>query len=338
MVEHNAVKQWVVAGIILSVFVLAFVVLAPIIIPIVVGLLFAYIFSPVYKVIHRRFKWRNLSAFILIFAILFLVVGPIIYFAPSLVEQVLDTYSTIQKFDITAFASQFLDADITNLVEANLSHVLSSFFSKFLNQFSTFLINLPSFILQVVVFLFTFFFAIRDSDKLKTYISSLSPFSNSTEEKFLKEFRGITNAIIFGQVLIGVVQGLALGAGLFFLGVPKALALSVIAGLVSIIPVLGSWLVWLPTSILLLVGGQTFEGIFLLLYGAIFISSLDNLIRPIILAKSSTLPVSVSVIGTIGGLYVFGLLGLVLGPLILAYALIIVDFYRQGKLNELFKK
>jgi len=192
--------------------------------------------------------------------------------------------------------------------------------------------------LKFAVFLFTFFFAIRDSTELKNYLSSLSPFSNSTELKFLKELRGITNVIVFGQVLIGILQGLALGIGLFFLGVPNALILTFLASLISMIPILGSWLVWLPVSLYLLAIGQTFQGIFLLLYGSLFVSSMDNIIRPYLLSKHSNLPIVLSVIGTIGGLYLFGIAGLVLGPLVLAYVLIIIEFYQEGKLNDLFKK
>ena len=104
------------------------------------------------------------------------------------------------------------------------------------------------------------------------------------------------------------------------------------------IPVLGSWIVWMPVGLFLIFTGQTFDGIFLLLYGALFISTIDNLIRPYILSKQSNLPIALSVIGTIGGLYFFGIAGLILGPLVLAYVLIIIEFYQQGKLKDLFNK
>jgi predicted PurR-regulated permease PerM len=126
--------------------------------------------------------------------------------------------------------------------------------------------------------------------------------------------------------------------GLYFLGVPKALTLTVIAAIVSIIPVLGTWLVWFPVGIILLITGNTFSGIFVLLYGAFFVSLIDNLLRPYILSKKSSLHIVLSVIGTIGGLYLFGIVGLILGPLILAYVVIIIEFYKEGKLNELFTR
>ncbi|MBT3397490.1 AI-2E family transporter [archaeon] len=342
MVDNQIVKRGFVAILVATVFVLAFLVLKPIIIPIVFGLLFAYMFDPIYKSINKKLKRRNLSAFLLIFGIILILAIPIVYFAPNLVNQTFETYTVIQKVNfaehLTNILPSLFDADVATAVAANLNNIFGKIFTSFLNQFTALFVNLPNILLQFAVFLFTFFFAIRDSAELKEYVSNLSPFSKATEAKFLKEFRGITNSIVFGQVLIGILQGLALGIGLFILGIPKALVLTVIAMIVSIIPVLGSWLVWLPLGLILLVTGSTFSGIFIMLYGAIFVSTIDNLLRPYLLARSSNLPVALGVIGTIGGLYLFGIAGLVLGPLILAYGLILIDFYKQGKLNELFKK
>jgi len=338
MADYIDIKKWVVGAIILSIFILAFFVLRPIIIPIIFGLLFAYMLSPLYKQIRKRIKNKNLSALTLIVAIILLIGVPIVYVTPLLVNQAFETYVSIQNANMYDFVSIFIKGDLSSAIARSLDNIVGQIFSSFLNQFKSILINLPSMLLLFAVFLFTFYFAIRDSDELKQYISALSPFSTSTEEKFLKEFRGITNAIVLGQVLIGIAQGLAVGVGLFFLGVPKTLILTFIASIVSMIPILGSWIVWLPVGMYLVLSGQTFDGIFLLLYGALFVSTIDNLIRPYMLSKQSNLPIALSLIGTIGGLYFFGIAGLILGPLVLAYTLIIIEFYREGKLRDLFSK
>jgi len=338
MASSGDAKGWLVGILILSVFVLAFLVLKPIIISIIFGLLFSYIFSPVYKTIYEKTGRKNLSALLLMIGLLIIITIPIIYIVPILVNQVFETYVLFQNFDIGGYFSNFVQSDLSVALGRNVDNIVGQAFSGLLKQFTVMLVNLPSLLLQLAVFLFTFYFAVRDAEELKKYICSLSPFSTSTEKKFLKEFRGITNAIVFGQVFIGIIQGLAVGVGLFFLGVPKVIALTFIACLLSIIPVLGSWIVWFPISIFLLVTGQTFSGAFLFLYGALFVSTIDNIFRPYILSKQSNLPVALSVIGTIGGLYFFGIAGLVLGPLILAYVLIIMEFYRQGKLKDLFSK
>lgn len=338
MTESIDIKRVVVAALILSIFTLTFFIIKPIIMPIIFGLLFAYIFGPVYKAIQRMINQKSLSAFLLVLGIIVIVIIPIIYLVPLIINQAFEVYLMIQKLNISEIINSFVSNDISSTIEIKANNIIGEFFSSFLAQFTSLLVNLPSLIFQFAVFLFTFFFATRDASQLSAYIRSLSPFSKVTEKRFLQEFRGITNAIVFGQVLIGITQGLALGAGLFFLGVPNALVLTVVASLVSIIPVLGSWLIWLPVSIYLLATSQTFAGVFLALYGGLFVSSIDNLLRPYILSRRSTLPVALSLIGTIGGLLYFGIAGLILGPLVIAYALIIVEFYRQGKLKDLFNK
>jgi len=338
MADQVDIKKGIVGAIILGIFVLTFFILKPIIIPIIFGLLFAYIFSPLYKKIKTKIKGKNIPALLLLLGLVVLIAVPMFYIVPILVNQAFDTYVLIQNVNMNEIVGGFVQSDISSTIAINLDNLIGQIFSGFLNQFKNMLINLPSMLLLFAVFLFTFYFAIRDSDDLREYISTLSPFSDSTEKKFLKEFRGITNAIVFGQVFIGIIQGLAVGVGLFFLGVPKTLILTFIASIVSMIPILGSWIVWFPVGLYLIFAGQMFHGIFLLLYGALFVSTIDNLLRPYILSKQSNLPIALSVIGTIGGLYFFGIAGLVLGPLVLAYVLIIIEFYQQGKLKDLFNK
>ncbi|MFH1451658.1 MAG: AI-2E family transporter [archaeon] len=338
MVGNEGVKKGLVAILVVAILVLSYLLLKDIAIAIIFGLLFAYIFNPVYKKINTLIRHKNISAFILVVGLIFLVTIPIILLVPSLAKQTYETYSLLQNYDFAKIFSKYAGGDFADSITLHLKNVIGKIFSSLLDQLSTFLVNLPSLFLQLAVFLFTFFFTVRDSDKLNKYLTTLSPFSESTERKFLKEFRGITNAIIYGQVFIGIVQGLAVGVGLYFLGIENILILTFIACIFSIIPILGSWVVWLPVGVLQLMTGNSLGGIIFLLYGGLFVSSIDNFIRPILLSRQSNLPVVLSVIGTIGGLYFVGIAGLILGPLILAYLLIIIEFYREGKLDEIFRK
>ena len=336
--DIKSIFLWILVGV---VFFLAFLIIKPIAIAIVFGLLFAYICNPIFKRINRRLG-KNLSAFILIIGLIIIIAIPLIFLAPVIVNEAFETFLSLQKINFVeplraAFPSLLNDKLATTL-SLNIDSIIGKIFSSFMEQFTDLIINLTNLLLQFAVFLFTSFFALRDTEGLKKYVSDLSPFSLSTEKKFFIEFRGITNAIIFGQVLIGLIQGIALGIALFFLGIPQALILTIIAIMASIIPILGSWLVWLPVSIYLIIAGNYVSAIFLIIYGFLFVSVIDNFLRPYFLSKSSNLPIVLSVIGTIGGLYMFGITGLVLGPLILAYCLIILEIYKQGKLDELFRK
>jgi predicted PurR-regulated permease PerM len=323
---------------ILSIFVLALLVLQPIAIPIIFALLFAYIFHPLYAKIYKKLKRPNTSAVILMLLVCLVVAIPLIYFTPLLIRQIFNLYVFSQNVDIISLAQnrfpQFINEDSIGLVY-QIDSALGKIVSQFMQQFTTLLERGFDLALKFVVFFFVFFFALRDSDKLAVYVSKVSPFSSETEKKFMSGFRGITNSIMLGQVLIGILQGLALGIGLWVLGINNVLTLTVLTMLVSIIPVLGSWLVWLPVVVFLAIAGDITTALVLFFYSALFVSSIDNFIRPYLLSKTTNMPIVISLIGTIGGLYFFGIIGLILGPLILAYAMIILDLYQKGKLNEL---
>ena len=339
--NKRSISNILVGLIIVGIMILAFLVIKPILISIIFGLLFAYVFSPIYKKINRAIRNRTLSAAILMALITFLILAPLIYFTPSFIHQIFKIFEEIKKINIAEIilvAFPFVTSDsISYSLLMNLNNLPGKMISSLMDSLFGMILNLPNILLQTFVFLFTFFYAIRDSYKLDDYFKNISPFSRATEKRFLKEFRGITNAVILGQVLIGIVQGLLLGLGLFLLGVPNVLTWTLMTVIVSIIPIIGPWLIWGPIAIFLFVQGDTTAGIILALYGGLFVSTIDNFLRPYFLSKSSHLPIVVSLIGTIGGLYFLGLLGLILGPLILAYALIIIDFYREGRLDELYR-
>jgi predicted PurR-regulated permease PerM len=254
----------------------------------------------------------------------------------------MDSYLYIQKIDLPSnigkVVSLFLSDETARVVAVQVNLFVSKFFSFSLTSVSGIFSDLPRILFQIFVTILTFFFVTRDGDKIRKYLSELSPLSTSTEDKFADAFRGVTNSIVFGQLLTGLIQGLALGLGLWILGVPKVFFLTVIAIFLSIIPMIGAWLVWVPVSLFLLVSGQTVNGTILFFYGLLFVSTLDNFLRPYFISRKTNLNLFIAIIGTIGGLYSFGFIGLILGPLILSYFLIVIEFYKEGKLNELFRQ
>jgi predicted PurR-regulated permease PerM len=341
MAEDNFISKWVALAFVVLIFFIAFFVVRDILIAIFVGLIFAYIFNPLYKLLSKWIKYPSLATIVLMLLIILAIAIPSWFLAPIFINQTFETYRYLQQINFaevlkTSFPSLFTP-ELASNVAIHLNNFISSFFSSLLNNLTGIISNLPSLVLKFVAAIFTFFFATRDANKLKDYLHSLSPFSKRTGDKFFTEFRNITDAIVYGQLAIGVIQGMLLGIGLFILGAPSPVLLTTLATVVSIIPVLGSWLIWLPTGVLMIISGNVLSGALLLAYGAIFVSSIDNILRPYFLSKRSTLPIAVALIGTIGGFYTFGIIGLVLGPLILAYTLIVVDFYRKGNLKELFE-
>ena len=166
------------------------------------------------------------------------------------------------------------------------------------------------------------------------YIKSLLPFSKDVENKLFQQTEGITYSVLYGQVVIGILQGIIAGLGFFIFGVSNALLLTLFACLAGIFPIIGTTIVWIPVAIYLFVGGNLLAGTGVAIFGAVA-SVIDNILKPMIVSQRTTMPTSVALIGMVGGLFLFGILGFILGPLILAYLLIILDLYRNKKVPGL---
>ncbi|MFH1307855.1 MAG: AI-2E family transporter [archaeon] len=340
MISEQDFKKIAVVGISIFLGVLALIIVWPIVTAIIWGLLLAYIFYPVYNFIFKYIKEKNISSFIVVIFTVIIIFLPLWFLFPVVAREIFEIYKFSQGLDLYSIINTILpnsgDDAFTREMVIQFNNFVSKLANVFISKFSEMLLNLPNLLLQMFVVLFVYFFTMRDATNFKEYIKSMSPFNKSVETEISKKFKDITNSVIYGFIVAGVIQGLLTGIALFILGVPNALILTIIAIFAGIFPVLGSWLVWLPVSIYLLVIGRTVAGIILILYGALFVSTIDNFIRPYIVAKKVHLSSALILVGMIGGLIVFGILGLIIGPLIISYLIIILDAYRDKKFGRFF--
>lgn len=329
-------KKLIVGTAIVALVVLSLVIIWPIYLSIIAGLLLAYIFYPVYKVVLRIVKEKNIASVIIVLIILFIVFIPLWFMLPLVARQLFDAYTYSQAIDISSIVGKLLPStfsvDTSSMINSFISKIVNSVF----NSFSSYLLNLPNLLFQAAIILFVFFFAMRDADKLKEYVKQISPFSPSFEKSLEKQFKDITNSVLYGNIIVGFIQGIVTGIGLFIFGVPGVLILSILAIIAAIIPVIGAWLVWIPASLYLFSQGHTGAAVGLFLYGAILVSWIDNILRPYIVSRKTNISSAVVLVGMLGGLLVFGLIGFILGPLILSYLIIILDAYKDKKLTEFF--
>jgi predicted PurR-regulated permease PerM len=208
--------------------------------------------------------------------------------------------------------------------------------STILDYMTAFLFNLPTVLLQTAVIIFVFFFALRDHDKLKDFANGISPFRKDKAKILVKKFKEITSSVVFGYIIVGVIQGIATGLGLLLFGVPNALILTLLAIFASILPMVGPWFIWIPAAIYLFLSGSSGAAIGFILYSALFVSSIDNLLRPYIVARKTGTSSVIVLIGMIGGLFLFGILGIILGPLILSYLILFLKAYKDKTLSDMF--
>ena len=339
MLNKENFKDLIIYILVIGLFILGGIILKPVARPIIYGLLLAYIFYPIYKLIKSKLKNENLSAFIVCLTVLTMIISLITVIFSSLLKEIINLYLMLQKTDLISIIKQTLpeflassetSSTIVNAINTSLSNILATYLEKI----SSMILNIPITLLQIFVIIFIFFFALRDGAKAIEYIESLSPLKKETHGKFFTHLKDITNSVLLGQILVGILQGVFAGIGYFIFGVPNALLLTVLTIIIGIIPLIGPWFVWIPVDIYLFATGRTVAGVGLLIYGIILINWVDTFVRPLIVSKKTKINTGIIIIGMIGGIFTFGLLGLILGPLILAYILLTMELYRKKDLTS----
>ncbi len=337
--SDKEIRRFMIIFLVLILMTFSFLILRPLILSIFGGLILAYVFFPLYKRINKLVRFKNLSASLATAIIILLIFVPLWFMLPLIVQQSFDVFTFTQNIDIkkiigTVFpsSSEQFQRDTTVLIINSIGKLTSGA----LNEMIEFLLNLPKILLHFAVIIFVFFFALRDCDKLKLFFSGISPLKKEKEQVLANQFRDVTRSIIFGYVVVGIIQGIAAGIGFFAFGVNKALFLTILAVFASLLPMVGPWLVWMPVAIFLLVSAPQSLAIGFIAYNAIVVSFIDNILRPLIISKRTGIPSVMVLIGMIGGLLVFGIIGIFLGPLIVAYLILFLKAYKEKTFSDLF--
>jgi predicted PurR-regulated permease PerM len=175
-----------------------------------------------------------------------------------------------------------------------------------------------NFMLSFFVTLYLAFFLLRDGRQVVRLLTAAIPIKPAHKRELLDKFVVVTRATVKGNVVVAAVQGLLGGLAFWVLGVHAALLWGVVMAVLSLLPAVGTALVWLPVAVYLMFTGALAKGIGLVVYGVVVIGLVDNVLRPLLVGKDTRMPDYVVLISTVGGMALFGINGFVLGPLIAA--------------------
>lgn len=184
-------------------------------------------------------------------------------------------------------------------------------------------------IIQFLMTLFLLFYLFRDQKQAMRSLRSLLPLSDGEADRVLEQVRAITHATLYGTLVVSAIQGTLGGLMFWILGLPAPLLWGSGMALMSIIPVLGAFTIWGPAAVFLALQGEPGKAAILAGWGVVVVGTIDNILYPMLVGKEMrlhTVPVFVAVVG---GLAVFGAAGLVLGPVVLALTLALIDVLRQ---------
>ncbi|MEK6890642.1 MAG: AI-2E family transporter [Nanoarchaeota archaeon] len=339
MLSETTIKQIITGLLILILLIFTFLIIRPLFLAILFGFILAYTFFPIYQFILKYVKNSTISAAITCLIVIMILITILWFSIPILIEQIFQSYSTIQSFDTLGFLKKifpplFSSQQVSANFAAAYTNFVSSSVSNTLDKITNLLLNLPSLALKMVVVLVIFFYGLRDGPKIIELIKEILPFNKVTTNKFIHKSGLVTFSVVYGRVIIGIITGTLAGIGFFFAGFDNALLLAVITMFVSIIPLIGPWIVWVPLVIGLFFAGNVFSAVFLLIYCLLVVTMFENIATPLLVSKKSQIPTSLTLISLIGGILVFGIFGIILGPLIVAYLVILFEIYRDYITNK----
>jgi predicted PurR-regulated permease PerM len=327
----------------------------------ILAAILATAFNPLYVRILKVFKGRQkLSSIVTCFLILVLIIVPLIIFVLLLGKQAYETYAFIHQriqdgvldpfikwqkggmiYDWFVYLrDQFgavIDVDKLNMKQG-ITDFAQSVASWVVGQSGSFIKGFGWFLLSVFILFFALYYFFKDAEKIKKKVMIISPLPEEYEIQLFRKFKEISLATLYGIFLTSIAQGIMGGIGFTIAGIPHALFWGTAIALFSLIPMVGTSLVWLPASIILFVTGNVVGGIFLFLWGLLIVSTIDNFLRAFLIGGRTNTNQLLTFLAVFGGLSMFGLIGVIFGPLILATFFTFLYIYEMEYHHVLHQK
>ncbi|NCU41642.1 MAG: AI-2E family transporter [Candidatus Moranbacteria bacterium] len=312
----------------------------PFLIPIVIAGVFATLFYPLYEFSAKKMKMGEIGGSLFsCLMIIFLVIIPCVATIGLVTKEVRSTLTFASEHpEFLDESLQYIRSFISQIPFVDESNVTSLFQKSgeiFVNILQKTYSGISQFFFALFIMFFSLFYFFMDGKRIMKVIMNLSPLRTEQEKVLIKEFISISKATLKGTLVIGIIQGVLGGLLFLFTGVPSPMTWGVVMIILSIIPVIGSWLVWIPVGVGMILSGSLIEGIIILLFGALIISSIDNILRPKLVGRDSQMHPLFVLFATIGGIITFGVIGFIIGPIIVALFLALLRMYEQDFAKQL---
>jgi predicted PurR-regulated permease PerM len=314
-------------------------------VPVILAATFATLLNPLYRTLLNLFRnHRGISAFVCCLIILLCMVTPTYVVLQLVIAQGIDLYQTAQPVieDVMAKGGQsdlvqhiinfplvqklpLSSIDLTVPINEGIK-AIATLSTKAFNKTSSGVLGV---VFTLFVMFFTMFYFFMDGEQLLKRFKHLSPMRDDYEDMIFARFLLISRATVFGTVIIGLTQGTIGAIALLIFGVKLWLLWGFIMIILSLIPFMGAWMVLLPAGVLQIILGHTWQGIGIILTSVLFVSTIDNVMRPRLVGQGAKLHDLVIFFSSLGGIVVFGVMGFIVGPVIAALFVAVLDIYSR---------
>jgi len=327
---------------------LLYIILAPFLGALVWAGAIGVITLPLYEKLLHRCQGRELTAAALLTAAVVLaVIIPLVGLIFTLSREAALAYQYLEKATATGFTLDLgnvlqhqalvpwverirpLTSSLNLELDAMLLPAVKKGIAAVLNYSTGIVKNFFGFVIKLVLMVITLFFFYKDGANFLERFWPAAVIREGLKVTIIETVKRVLGAVMFGIVLTCLVQGTLGGLGFWVAGLPSPLLFGALMAVCALIPIIGTALIWLPGALYLLMNGQTLQGLLLIAWGIVVVSSIDNIIRPLFISGIARLHILVIVLGVLGGILAFGITGVVAGPVILALAFVFFEESRQ---------
>ncbi|MDD3178596.1 MAG: AI-2E family transporter [Candidatus ainarchaeum sp.] len=297
------------------------------------AIILATLFIPLQKLFVNKFKINSkISAIIIIILTLALIIIPSFF----IIKTAYIEGTQIINNTNTTFFKEIKSLNL-NIPLINFDKIVLDFIPKFTNWITHFFIsginNVVKSVITIIIMYFVLFYLLVYYKENKVLLKKLLPFNNKNSDILLIEFKKITYATIIATGLVAVFQGFLLSLSFYFLGINYAVYWGILAAILSFLPVVGIPLIWIPYAIFYLLKNNIYLAIAIIVIG-LFINYSEYFIRPLLQKKMGNLHPLVSIIGIFVGIPAFGIIGIVIGPLLISYFILIYKIFKEEYIYE----
>lgn len=331
--QTKIIERYFFFGLLLATFIFTFLIFKPFLPLLAISASFAVVLYPIYQ---RMIKHKLPDWFSALFTLLFFVIiicGPVFGIGMLVFNQSQDLYQSLSTnggigtyfHNLENYLIRYMPEGVPINLGEKVGELVSFTSRNIATIFASTLTTLFSFFLICI----SLFFFLKDGAKWKKALISLSPLRDTDDEKILTKLALSINGIIKGYLLIALIQGLLMGFGLAFFGVPNSALWGVIAAIGSLIPTVGTALVSVPAVIFLFATGNTFGGIGMSIWAFMIVGWVDNLLNPIIISSKINIPQILVLFSVLGGLVLLGPIGFLIGPLAVSLLYTLISIYNN---------
>lgn len=339
-------RRLIVTAILTGLVLLAFMVLQPFIVPVIWAVILAYVTWPVHERLVRYMAGRReVAALIMTLALTALIVVPIVWFVLMIQTEAMGVYLEFSRllgrgFTLPDFIADlpFVGAAVQELLQriahdpTGLDGEIKRFFDQFSGDVAQVLGGVGRNVVKLVIAMVSLFFMYRDGETFAAQVAKLLQqfFGSVRVGHYIVAVGDTVKAVVYGIVLAALAQATLAGVGYWFAGLNAPLFLGAVTFLIALIPFMVPF-VWGGASLWLLLKGESTAALGLFIWGLTAVSWIDNIVRPLVISGATRIPFLLVMFGVLGGLAAFGLVGLFIGPVILA---VLIAIWREWLLDQ----